>query len=172
MIEKPNRGTYPEYFDPYIQLLPDDINVLTFLENQVDSFVKVLDSTIKQSGNSSYQENKWTPKEVLGHLLDTERILSFRAFFIARGDDQNLPGFEQDDYVKAGDFNHREFDVLVEEFLTVRTHTIQLFKSFPLPLYQQSASINGSQTVLAAMPFIIAGHVAHHESILKEKYIV
>ena len=145
---------------------------MTFLENQSDSFVKLLNSSVKQIGDSTYEENKWTPKEVLGHLVDAERVLSFRAFFIARGDDQNLPGFDQDDYVKAGDFNNRKFDKLVEEFVTVRSHTIQLFKSFPLPLYQQSASINGNQTVLAAMPFIIAGHVVHHESIFKEKYIV
>ncbi|MEL6558455.1 MAG: DinB family protein, partial [Bacteroidota bacterium] len=77
MIEKPQKGTYPEYFDRYIQLVSDDTNVLTFLENQSDSFVKLLNSTVKQIDDSTYQENKWTPKEVLGHLVDAERVLSF-----------------------------------------------------------------------------------------------
>lgn len=172
MIEKPQKGSYPEYFDRYIRLISDDTDVMAFLENQGESFVRYLKNTVKPIADFSYREGKWTPKELLGHLIDTERVLSFRAFFIARGDGQNLPGFEQDDYVKAGDFGNRDFDELIEEFSTVRFHTLQLLKSFPLPLYQKSASINGNQTVLTAMPFIIAGHVVHHESILKEKYIV
>ena len=171
MIRKPEKGTYPEYFDRYIQLVPDEIDVLNYLEDQGKRFVAFLTTEVMPVSQFAYETGKWTSQEMLGHLSDTERILSYRAFFIARGDDQNLPGFEQDDYVRSGEFMNREFKDMIVEFSLLRSNTVQLFKTFPLPLYERKAKINGFDTALGAMPYIIAGHVAHHESVLNEIYL-
>lgn len=171
MISKPIHGTFPEYFNPYIKLVPDEIPIITYLESQRGSFINFLKNEVKPIRQKTYEHGKWTCQDLFGHLLDTERILSFRALFIARGDKQNLPGFEQDDYVNSGEFLNRDFDEMIDEFSLLRSNTIQLLKSFPLHLYDRKAKINGFETALAAIPFIIAGHVAHHEFILKERYI-
>ena len=104
---RPEPGDYAPYYERYIKLVEGD-DILKILNEQSKKTQEVLNSFSEHKGNFRYAEGKWTVKEVVGHLLDTERVFAYRALCIARGEKKSLPGFEQDDYVKDGNFNRRE----------------------------------------------------------------
>jgi len=170
MIEFPKNGQYPDYFRSYVELVQDK-DVLKYLLKQKESFLTFMNDQVKPNRTLSYEIGKWTCQEVFGHLIDTERILLNRAFFIARSDGQNLPGFEQDDYVSAGNFMKRDFDDMLNEFSLARENSLQLLNSFDDSDYKKTGLINGYSTILTAIPYIMGGHIAHHEYILRSKYL-
>lgn len=171
MIIRPQKGSYPEYFSPYIALVPEDVDIIEFLSEQKAAFIDFINQEIRAVKNAPYAEGKWSVKQLLGHLIDTERIFCHRALFIARNDSQDLPGFEQEDYVNAGEFESRSLDSLIGEFEVMRENTLILLKSIPASAYDRRGMINGLSTVFTAIPFLIAGHLAHHRNILKLRYI-
>jgi hypothetical protein len=109
-------------------------------------------------------------KEVLGHVIDTERIMAYRALAFARNEEQSLPGFEQDDYVAESNFNKRSLIDMISEFRTVRESNIILFKSFDDEILKRRGTASESEITVLALIFIIAGHEKHHMKILREKY--
>lgn len=166
---KPKPGDYAPYYDRYISLINDD--VISVLEKQITSTVSLLNSVSEEKADYAYAEGKWTIKEVVGHMIDTERIMAFRALAIARGEKQPIPGFEQDDYVNAANFNRRSIKDLTEEFEAVRKSNIFLFKSFDEIDLNKRGIASGNEITVLALIFIIAGHELHHLKILKEKYL-
>ena len=110
-------------------------------------------------------------KEVVGHLIDTERVFAYRSLCIARGEKKSLPGFEQDDYVKEGNFNRRELFDLNYEFRLLRESNLLLFKSFTPEMLRRKGFANESSISVLAILFIIAGHELHHMNVLQEKYM-
>jgi len=119
----------------------------------------------------AYAEHKWTIRELLLHLIDTERIFSYRALRIARNDKTNLPGFDENDFARHSKANKRTLPELIEEFKTVRQATLSLFKSFDTEDYVKTGMASNSEISLRAIGFILAGHVIHHERIIKERYL-
>ena len=109
-------------------------------------------------------------KEVLGHVIDTEKIMAYRALAIARGEKQSLPGFEQDEYVAESNFNNRSLDDLINEFLTARESNLILFKSFDEEILNRRGIASESEITVLALIYIIAGHEKHHMKVLREKY--
>lgn len=166
---KPKPGDYAPYYDRYISLINDD--VISVLEKQITSTVSLLNSVSEEKADYAYAEGKWTIKEVVGHMIDTERIMAFRALAIARGEKQPIPGFEQDDYVNAANFNRLSIKDLTEEFEAVRKSNIFLFKSFDEIDLNKRGIASGNEITVLALIFIIAGHELHHLKILKEKYL-
>jgi hypothetical protein len=124
----------------------------------------------ERDGNFRYAPDKWTVKDVLGHLADSERIFAYRALRIARADQTPLPGFEQDDFVRSGGFNERTLASLLEEFASVRSASLALYRSLDKDAWLRCGTANNDQISVRALAFITAGHELHHEKILEERY--
>lgn len=166
---RPNKNDYAPYYERYVSLIKgDDIHKILSLQSFETQ--AVLNSFPKEMGNFAYAPGKWTVKEVVGHLIDTERVMAYRAMCIARGEQQALPGFEQDDYVKNGNFNQRELFDLNYEFRLLRESNMLLAKSFSEDAFQKRGIANKNEITVLALLYIIAGHEKHHMNILVERY--
>jgi len=166
---RPEVGDYAPYYERYIKLIEGD-DILKILNDQSKKTQDVLNSFSEHKGNFRYAEGKWTVKEVVGHLLDTERIFAYRALCIARGEKKSLPGFDQDDYVKDGNFNRRDLFELNYEFRLLRESNLLLFRSFSEEMLKKRGFANETSVTVLAILFMIAGHEKHHMKILREKY--
>ena len=167
---RPEPGDYSTYYERYIKLVEGD-DILKILNDQSKKTQDVLNSFSEHKGNFRYAEGKWTVKEVVGHLLDTERVFAYRALCIARGEKKSLPGFDQDDYVKDGNFNRRELFELNYEFRLLRESNLLLFRSFSQEMLRKRGFANETSVTVLAILFMIAGHEKHHMNVLREKYM-
>jgi len=167
---RPVKGDYAEYYQPYIDLIKGDDIFRVLVEQNLES-QNVLNSFPESKGNFSYAEGKWTVKEVIGHLMDTERVFAYRAMCIARGETKPLPSMEQDDYVKNGNFNNRQLFDLIYEYRLIRESNILLFGSFDKSVLKNKGNVNGYGTTVLALIFMTAGHEKHHLNILMERYM-
>jgi DinB family protein len=168
-LARPQPGEYAPYYDKYISLVPGD-DALGALEAQRLLTLQLFAAHSERDGNFRYAPDKWTVKEVMGHINDCERIFAYRALCIARGDKGELPGFEQDDYVRAGGFKDRTLAGLGEEFAHIRNATIALFRSLDKEAWQRRGVANKTEVSVRALAFIVAGHELHHRLILEERY--
>lgn len=169
MSQRPQADEFPVYYKGYIDTVADD--VLLELENQIEFLPKFLSAISEEKASFAYAEGKWTIKEVLGHMLDTERIMSYRALCFARRDETALPGFDENVYVKHAHFNDRTLQSLLDEFIVLRKSTMYLLKSFNEEELNRSGISNDKPITVRALIFILAGHVNHHQQILKERYL-
>ena len=169
-MRHPESNEYPPFYESYIKNVIGS-DPLRNLENQYQEIQSILQSLPEVEANYAYSEGKWTVKEVLGHITDTERVMSYRAFCISRKEIRSLPGFEQDDYVKEANFNERSITNLLEDYRAVRKSTISLFKNFTEDMLNQKGTANEKEVSVLALLFIITGHEMHHLKILKEKYL-
>jgi len=170
-IEKPQAGEYAPYFQHYLDSAPND-NVLEYLENQMSNTLSLLSTIDDTQGLYSYAEGKWSIKELLGHVIDTERIFCYRALRFARKDKTPLPGFDQDDYVKNANFNDQSLNRLKTDYELVRKNTVNLFNGFTDEMLVQSGISNNVKLTVRSIPYILAGHEAHHIKILHERYSI
>jgi uncharacterized damage-inducible protein DinB len=170
-MQRPKQGDYMPYQESYIKTVEGN-DVLKVLGEQLKNIPDFLNSITEEKGRYKYAEDKWTIKEVIEHITDTERIFAYRALCIARGEKQVLPGFEQDDYVKGANSNNRKLSELIEGFTKVREANLSLFKSFNEDVINKKGSVNTYQITVNAILFIIAGHANHHLNVIKEKYLM
>ncbi|WP_457611590.1 DinB family protein [Lutibacter sp.] len=161
---------YSSFYKNYITIL-GDVNLLEVLNNSLENLISTLKNLPEDKLQYRYEEGKWTIKELIQHIIDAERVLSYRALRFSRNDATNLQGFDEDWYVKNSNGNDRDFDELLNEFSLVRKATISLFKSFSNKMLTNIGSANGSDISVRALGFIIAGHQIHHLNIIKEKYL-
>lgn len=168
---RPAQDEYSEYYRPYVALVPD-VNVVDFLTQQLASITHVLQSVEEGDSDFRYAEGKWSIKEVVGHLCDSERVFGYRALRFARGDETPLPGFDQDEYVAAARFDHRILHSLTEELYNLRKANIRLFRSLSQDELDQGGTADGVPCTVRALMYIIAGHAAHHLNVLQERYLV
>jgi hypothetical protein len=169
MVSRPEPAEYAEYYEKYVSLVISG-DIVATLEEQLRQTEQLFAARSEREGNFRYALDKWTVKEVLGHLTDTERVFAYRALRIARADQTPLEGFEQDDYVRAGRFNERKIADLVEEYSSVRLASIMLFRSLREEAWLRRGIANKNEVSVRAIAFIIAGHELHHRSILDERY--
>ncbi len=132
----------------------------------------ILSSLGERQGNYRYAPDKWSVKEVLGHVIDTERIFAYRALRIARNDKTPIEGFEQDDYVRAALSGNRTLAGLIEEFSAVRHAGLLLFRSFDPEAWVRKGIASQKEISVRALVYVIAGHELHHRKILQEKYLL
>jgi DinB superfamily len=168
-LAKPEAGEYAPYYEKYIALVPGN-DVTGALEAQRVQTMQLFAGRSERDGNFRYAADKWTVKEVLGHLSDSERIFTYRALRIARDDKTPMEGFEQDDYVHSGGFNERPLASLVEEFAYVRSASLALFRSLSPDAWMRRGIANKNEVSVRALAFITAGHELHHRQILEERY--
>jgi uncharacterized damage-inducible protein DinB len=168
-MKRPEATEYAEYYANYISKVPGT-DILGVLESQRLQMLQLFAGRSDRDGSFRYAPGKWSVKEVLGHITDTERIFTYRALRIARGDQTPLPGFEQDDYVRNGAFGERKLADLVEEFGAVRGASIALFRSFKEEAWSRRGVASQKEVTVRALAFITAGHQIHHRLILEERY--
>jgi hypothetical protein len=167
-MNRPHPNEYPEWGEQYINLVEEE-DVIALLERQALEFPDFLDNFIEK-GDYAYAPGKWTVKELAGHLIDTERILCYRLLCFARGEQSAMPGFDEDDYVNNAHFADRSLLSLGEEFALMRKSNLYLFKSLNETELNRSGIASGRMMTVRALLFVIAGHLIHHTSILKERY--
>ena len=168
--KRPQTVEYAPFYEGYIALVPEG-DLLSTLESAVQDWKRLLGPLTETQGNFRYEPSKWSIKEVVGHVVDTERIFAYRVLRIARGDQTPLSGFEQDDYVREGYFPERTLADLLEEFRAVRLATTLLLRSLPDQAWRRRGNANQKEVTVTAMAFIIAGHERHHRAILEQRYL-
>lgn len=166
---RPEPNEYAPSYEKYIALVPGN-DAVGVLETQRARTTQLFAGRAERDGNFRYAPDKWTVKEVLGHLTDTERIFTYRAMRIARADRTPIEGFEQDDYVRSGGFDDRTLASLVDEFASVRNATVALFRSLNNEAWVRRGIANKNEVSVRALAFITAGHELHHAKILQERY--
>jgi len=168
-IGRPQPGEYAPYYESYIARVGGD-DILAALDRQRRDTMLLLSGRDEEDGDFRYAPDKWSAKEVLGHVCDSERVFAYRALRIARADSTPLAGFEQDDYVRNGPFAHRPLADLVEDFIAVRRATLSLFRNLDEAAWLRRGIANKHEVTVRALAYIIAGHELHHRRILEEKY--
>ena len=160
----------PEFYQDYVKKLKDG-SVVENLENTGKNLAELVRSVPQAKEEFAYAEGKWTIKEVIQHIIDAERVFSYRSLRFSRMDKTDLSGFEQNDYVPASKANERAMDSLFTEFGHVRASTIDLFSSFDQEMMKQVGTANGFPFSVQSIGYITAGHCLHHSDIIKERYL-
>jgi uncharacterized damage-inducible protein DinB len=168
---KPIEGSFPPYFANYIQLVSEN-QCMDALNNQRPIVMDFFDSLSAEKADYAYAPGKWTIKEMLQHMIDTERIFAYRALCVARKEQHSLLGFDENAYAANSRANHRTWDALLNEFKCVRETTSILFQSFEEDVYEYSGLSSNQPVTVNAIGFIIVGHVYHHINVLKERYLI
>jgi hypothetical protein len=168
-VARPLEDEYSPYFGKYIALLPDE-DILYLLETQMRATVALLAEVAEEQAEHRYAAGKWSVKEVVGHLSDTERVMSYRALRIARGDATPLPGFDENAYVAQADFGARTLQELVAELEGIRRATLLLLRGLPEQAWARRGRANDTEVSVRAVAYIIAGHELHHRQILVSRY--
>jgi len=167
---RPDPSEHAAYYEKYVSLVPGDDPVAVLQEN-LRTTSELLESISEDESASRYAEGKWSIKEVLGHINDAERVFSYRAMRISRGDETPLAGFEQEDYIKNFPFESLRWTDLVEEYKAVRKSTLALLTQLPKAAWERRGTASNNAVSVLALAFIIAGHELHHVKLLRERYL-
>jgi hypothetical protein len=163
------QSEYAPYYEAYIGQVSEN-DVLPVLRSQMDELDVLLNRVEPEQERFRYAEGKWSIREIVGHLIDGERVFGFRAFCIARGERQNLPGFDQDDYMATAPYDQIELEDLLNELRLVRLGNIAMLRSLDEESWNRIGTANDNQISVRAIAFIMAGHLRHHMNVLREKY--
>jgi len=168
-LMKPKDGEYAPYYEKYVSYtIAQDIKELLF--SQINELEFFLSTKNDEWHNRAYQDGKWTPKELIGHIIDTERIFAYRCLCLARGEQGELPGFDENAYVSTAYFNDVSVAVLIEDFKTSRMALLSMLRNIQEGAFLRSGKVNGQEMTSRACIAIIAGHFIHHMNVLKERY--
>lgn len=168
-IQFPSDGEYATFYKTYIDKVEGD--VVQFLEKQVDRFNDLCNNISESKTLYRYADDKWSIKELIGHCIDTERIMAYRLLRISRGDTTSLAGFDENEYVRNSNFNKRDWNSLLSEFNSLRTSNILLIKSLSAEQLANIGSANELSISARALVYIIAGHLEHHLDVLIRRYL-
>lgn len=169
-IQPPDRTEAAEYYFTYIDQVPSG-DIATVLEIQSRETVAFLRSISDADSLRRYASDKWSIRQVVSHINDAERVFSFRAFWFARGFDSPLPSFDQNSAISTANVNQRSWDSHVAEFSAIRSATQALFAGLPDEAWSRRGIASGNPFTVRALAYTVAGHVAHHVRILRERYL-
>ena len=169
-MPKPPKGTYPEYYEQYIDQVKE-YELIPGLEAQQALIHDFLSTVTEEKSGFAYAPGKWTIKEVLQHMIDAERIFAYRALCFARKETISLPGFDEDSYAEHAQANNRSWASLLEEMKSVRQSTETLLNSFTTDMFAQTGHANSRPVTVHAIGFIILGHFLHHCNVIRERYL-
>lgn len=170
LIPRPGPDEYAPSYATYVDAVPDG-DLLRLLEDHAADVLELLRTFGETRGDERYAPGKWSVKEVIGHMADSERVFAYRALRFARADPTPLPGFEQNGYVEAAGFGRRTLADLAEEFADVRKATLKLLGSLDEVALDRSGEASGHPMSVRAIAWVIAGHERHHARILRERYL-
>lgn len=170
MLERPDPAEHDPYYGLYIDLVPDG-DVLEILATQLTDTVVLLGNVPAEKEVTGYAPGKWSVREVVGHLIDTERTFVYRALAFAREDPSALPSFDQNDYATSSNANVRPLSDLSDELKDVRNSSVALFRSFTDEMWLRRGIASDVSFTVRTFPFIVAGHELHHRAILADRYL-
>jgi uncharacterized damage-inducible protein DinB len=170
MIGRPEPSEAAAYYSTYIDRVVGD-NPMLVIESQLDESLRLLLAISEEDSKRRYQPDKWSVRELLNHVTDTERAFAFRALWFARGFESPLPGYDQNIAAAGAQADQVAWGAHVEEFRQVRLSTISLFRNLPAEAWMRSGVASDNRFTVRALAFIIVGHVAHHTAILRERYL-
>ena len=170
LIPRPSSTEFAPYYAGYIAQVRDGANALELLAAQLDTVPSLLGSVARDREGYRYAPDKWTIKDVMGHVGDAERIFSYRLLRVARGDATPLPGFEEKDYVKHGGFDGRSLADITADWTAARRSTIALTRGLAAGAWERRGTASGHPVSARALLYIIVGHVEHHLGVLRERY--
>jgi hypothetical protein len=170
ILERPTNSEYVPYFGRYVDQVPDG-DVMQTLRRQIRQTVALLAPVDAARADFRYAPDKWSIKEVVGHIADAERIFVYRALCFARGETTNLPAFDENEYVRRAKFAARALPDLVAELESVRAATVTFFAGLDEDEMMRRGTSNGREFSVRSLAYIIAGHEAHHARILRERYL-
>jgi hypothetical protein len=170
MLVRPPDAEVPVFFRGYVNEVPQEGTLIEVLAGQLASFPALLRRFPEAKTETGYAPGKWSLKQSIEHVNDAERIFTYRLLRIARGDQTPLPGFEQDDYVANSQANARPWSELIAEFEAVRRSTLALVRALPDAAWVRTGTASGASSSARMFAYVIAGHVAHHASLIESKY--
>ena len=169
--EYPASSEYVHFYSTYVGNV-EKKNIINTLNTQMHELYTLINTVPADKAFFAYAPGKWTIKEIIGHMIETERVFSFRALAISRGDEGELPNMDQDAYIKGNNYNSRTLANLSNEYLAVRVSTLHLLTNMSKEMIAKTGNIAGNTITVRALAFIIAGHERHHINILREKYLI
>jgi len=167
---RPQTGEYATYYARYIDLASED-DIVAALDAQSHETAAVLGGLSEEQASHRYEPGKWSVKQLVGHVIDGERIFAFRALAFARGETNPLPGFEQDPYVANAGSDDRSIADLAEELATVRKANVMMFRALSEEAWKRSGVASDNPISVRALAYILLGHERHHLRILRERYL-
>jgi uncharacterized damage-inducible protein DinB len=171
IIQKPTSAQHPDWAPVYIDKVPDDGRVLDTLAAGLEEILRLTGPLTNEQWEYRYAADKWTIKEMLVHLMDTEHIFTYRGLGVARGDQTPFPGFDHNAYVPTSGANDRTGADILEEYQALRAATIAFFKNLTDDALDKIGSANNQACSARAMVYMIAGHERHHLQLLRERYL-
>jgi hypothetical protein len=166
----PSTSEYAPYYGKYVSLVPEG-DILGTLSAQLDSTLLLLRGIDEEKAGHRYAPDKWSIKELVGHVIDTERIFAYRTLRFARGDKAELQGFEQDGYIRNASFDACKLYELAEEFEFVRRGNLLMFRHLDNEAWQRRGVASNAEVSVRALAYIMAGHERHHVEILQARYL-
>src|SRR5438552_7620263 len=170
-MNRPETSEYDPYYERYISLVADS-DIIGVLGAQPTRLQDIFTAMPEDKGGFRYADGKWSIKELLGHVIDGERMFAYRTFRISRGDETPIEGFEQDGYIENAHSNDRSFADLLDEFSLLRRANMIFFKNLADDAWLRVGTANNVKVSVRALVYIMAGHIEHHLEILKDRYIV
>jgi hypothetical protein len=167
---RPGASEYAPYYDKYVQRVPDG-DIVAVLRNQIAETAALLRTAPADRADGAYAPGKWTLKEVVGHMVDVERVMSYRALRFSRSDATDLPGFDENAFVTNSNFSRRTLSDLVDELEGVRVGTVHLAKHIDADALMRRGTANSMAVTVRGLLYIIAGHELHHVALIRERYL-
>jgi len=169
-MKKPDVNEYAPYYQRYIDLITTD-DIFSFFKQQAEEILALFTNLSEDQASFRYTEGKWTIKEVLAHIVDSERIFGYRVLAISRGEKNPLPGFAENEYVANGKYQNRSLQSLLAEYSHLSSANLELFKSLDEEMLSQKGTASGKEVTARAILFITIGHEKHHLEIIKSRYL-
>jgi hypothetical protein len=166
---RPAADEYPPFYSGYVAAIPDG-DIIALLRSTGEELKTTLARIPESKGSFRYADDKWSIKVLLGHVIDGERIFTYRALRVARGDQTPLPGFEENDFAVTSKSDARTVADLAAELAAVRESSVRLFESLPDEAWTRRGTVSGKSVSVRALAYITAGHAKHHLNVLRERY--
>jgi len=170
IVERPSATEYAQPFERYVSLVQDS-DVLAALARQAGELAAALGGVRGEAERYRYADGKWSIREVLGHVIDSERVFGYRALCIARGEQASLPGFDENVYAANASFDDCPLDELLREFGQVRDGNLAFFRHLGAAAWLRSGVANSKAVSVRALAFVMVGHVRHHLGVLRDRYL-
>lgn len=170
-MSRPAETEYASFYQTYVAHVTEE-DILPAMRSQIDALDVLLDRVPPERETYAYAEGKWSIRQIIGHLIDGERVFGYRALCIARGETQSLPGFDENAYMPNAPYANVELEDLLSEFRLVRLSNIAMFRTLDKDAWAREGIANGSPVTVRALAYIMAGHVRHHMGVLRDRYQV
>ncbi len=170
MLARPDKNEYADYFQTYVSKVPEG-DIIEQCASQRDAFADLLGGIGSEREEFRYAEGKWSIKEVVGHVLDAERVFAYRTLVFARNDRTPLPSFDADNYVAAAGFDNQTLAQITDAFVANRTAYVALLRSFTDDAWLRRGTASGFEFTVRAIAYIVVGHAMHHAMVLRERYL-